>query len=214
VEGPTEDSSIRELREKQKRNFLATLFFSHGVPMLVAGDEMGRTQLGNNNAYCHDSELSWLDWDLDAPSAVLQEFVARLSRLRGLHPAFRRRRYSRNITWLHPRGAPMTEEEWHQAFARCVGVFLSGRELPERDERGSPVEDDDLLLLFNAHHDAIGFVLPGEGEERWDALVDTGFADGLPEVRAYAAGVAYPLQGRSVVLLSRSSASAPARGDA
>jgi glycogen operon protein len=206
VEGPTEDLQIRNLRERQKRNFLATLLFSHGVPMLVAGDEMGRTQRGNNNAYCHDSELSWLDWELDADARTLREFVHRLARLRAAHPAFRRRRYSRNISWLNPAGAAMSEEQWKQPFARAVGVFLSGRELPERDERGRPVEDDDLLLLFNAHHDAVEFALPGGQEERWDALVDTGFADGMPQVRAHPAGAAYPLQGRSVVLLLKPNA--------
>ena len=206
VEGPTQDSQIKNRRERQKRNFLATLLFSHGVPMLVAGDEMGRTQRGNNNAYCHDSELSWLDWERDADARTLREFVHRLARLRAAHPAFRRRRYSRNISWLNPAGAAMSEEQWKQPFARALGVFLSGRELPERDERGRPVEDDDLLLLFNAHHDAVGFALPGGGEERWDALVDTGFADGMPQVRAHPAGAAYPLQGRSVVLLLKPNA--------
>ncbi|MGQ0545990.1 MAG: glycogen debranching protein GlgX [Betaproteobacteria bacterium] len=214
VEGPTNGPEIVSLREKQKRNFLATLFFSHGVPMLVAGDEMGRTQLGNNNAYCHDSELTWLDWDLGENSSVLRDFVSRLARLRVAHPAFRRRRYSRNISWLHPQGRAMAEADWQQAAARSVGVFLSGRELPERDERGRPVEDDDLLVLFNAQAEAVEFILPGSAQERWDALLDTGFADGLPQVRAYAPGASYPLQGRSVVLLLKPSASGPARTDA
>jgi glycogen operon protein len=206
VEGPADDPSIRSLRERQKRNFLATLLFSHGVPMLVAGDEMGRTQHGNNNAYCHDSKLSWLDWELDADASTLLDFARRLAHLRAAHPAFRRRRYSRNISWLNPAGAAMSEGEWKQPHARSVGVYLSGRELPERDERGRPVEDDDLLLLLNAHHDAVEFVLPGGGQGRWDALVDTSFADGLAEVRAYPSAAAYPLQGRSVVLLLKPSA--------
>ena len=206
VEGSTENKEIISLRERQKRNFLATLLFSHGVPMLVAGDEMGRTQQGNNNAYCHDSPLSWLDWDLQGDASLLLDFVRLLTRLRAAHPAFRRRRYSRNISWLNPAGAAMSEGEWKQPHARSVGVFLSGRELPERDERGRPVEDDDLLLLLNAHHDAVEFVLPGGGQGRWDALVDTSFADGLAEVRAYPSAAAYPLQGRSVVLLLKPSA--------
>jgi len=206
VEGPADEPSIRALRDRQKRNFLATLLFSHGVPMLVAGDEMGRTQHGNNNAYCHDSELSWVDWELDADARTLLEYVRRLLHLRAAHPAFRRRRYSRNISWLNPSAAPMTEEEWRQPFARCVGVLLSGRALPERDARGHPVEDDDLLLLLNAHHDAVEFVLPGGGQGRWDAIVDTSFADGLAEVRAYPSAAAYPLQGRSAVLLLKPSA--------
>jgi isoamylase len=204
VEGPTDDASIRALRERQKRNFLATLFFSHGVPMLLAGDELGRTQRGNNNAYCHDSELSWLDWGSAESSSLFLDFICRLARLRRAHPAFRRRRYSRNLEWLRPAGEPMREADWGH-FARCVGVYLSGRTLPESDERGRPVEDEDLLLLLNAHHDALAFRLPGDAG-RWDALVDTSFADGIPEVRAHAAGADYPLQGRSVVLLSRPSA--------
>ncbi len=206
VEGPSDDAAIRSLRERQKRNFLATLFFSHGVPMLLAGEELGRTQRGNNNAYCHDSELSWLDWQLDPEKIQFRDFVARLARLRRAHPAFRRRRYSRNLTWLAPSGEPRREEDWKLPSARCVGVLLSGRTLPERDERGLPVEDDDLLVLLNAHHDALEFRLPGGGDGRWDALVDTAFADGMPEVRAYAPGAAYPLQGRSLALLSKPSA--------
>ena len=221
AEGPTQDASITELRERQKRNFLATLFFSQGVPMLLAGDEMGRTQGGNNNAYCQDNEISWLDWTRDDDAQRLLAFAMRIIRLRNAHPLFRRRTFFRgravrdpevkDISWLNRDSREMTDEEWNQAHARCLGVSISGRGLAERDERGLPVEDDDLLLLFNAHHEAIEFTLPDGQDERWDALVDTSFADGMPRVRAYAPGGAYPLQGRSVVLLAKPNRSTRAR---
>jgi len=183
------------------------------VPMLAAGDEMGRTQLGNNNAYCHDSELSWVDWQPDGDARRLLEFARRVIALRKAHPVLRRRVYSRNISWRNSRGGEMSEEDWKQSFARCLGVFMSGRELAERDERGRPVEDDDLLLLVNAHHDEIAFVLPGGEEARWDAIVDSSLADGIPVVRAFPAGAAYPLQGRSLVLLAKASTSSRPRTD-
>jgi glycogen operon protein len=223
VEGPTEDVSVKKLRERQKRNFLATLAFSQGVPMLLAGDEMGRTQAGNNNAYCQDSELAWIDWGLDALERRLLGFVRRVIALRAAHPLFRRRLYFRgravrdpemkDISWLNPNGAEMTDEQWSQSFARCLGALISGRGLAERDERGHAVEDDDLLLLLNAHHDEIGFALPGSEDGHWDALIDTSFDDGLPRVRAFAPGAAYPLQGRSLVLLAKPSRSSRARTD-
>ena len=202
VEGPTDDGEIRGARERQKRNFLATLLFSHGVPMLLAGDEMGRTQRGNNNAYCQDGELSWIDWDLDNDAVALRDYVSRLIKLRRTHPAFRRLRYSRNIEWLNPRGEPMSEAEWKLPHARVLGALLSGRKLPERGAKGEPVEDDDLLLLLNAHHDPVGFALPGSDGAPWSVLVDTSLAP----AHAVPAGTSYALQGRSLVLLSRPSA--------
>ena len=221
VEGPSDEPHVRALRERQKRNILATLLFSQGVPMLLAGDEMGRTQLGNNNAYCHDSELAWLDWELDADARLLLAFARRVSGLRGAHPLFRRRTFFRgravrdpevkDISWLNPDGEEMTDEQWNQSHARCLGVFISGRGLAERDEQGRPVEDDDLLLLLHAGEDALAFVLPGKDGERWHALVDSSFADGLPQVRAYAPGAVYPLQGRSVALLVKPNASTRSR---
>jgi isoamylase len=203
AEGPTGDQGIRALREQQKRNFLATLMFSQGVPMLVAGDEMGRTQRGNNNAYCQDSELSWMDWDLDHDGQRLLEFARRVVALRGSHPLLSRRRFPDDIVWLSPQGGTMTESDWKLPFARCLGALLPGSGAPERDDYGTPVEDDDLLLLFNAHHEAVPFALPGDRGATWDAVVDTAFADGVPEPRAYGASATYPLQGRSLALLTR-----------
>ncbi len=208
AEGPTADVSVVALRERQKRNLLATLFFSQGVPMLLAGDELGRSQSGNNNAYCHDSELSWLDWELGADERELMGFVRRLSALRNAHPLFRRRTFFRggevkDIHWLHPEGRDMSEHEWHHGSARSLGVYISGRSLAECDDKGRPVEDDDVLLLLNAHDEPIRFLLPGGEEERWDALIDTSFGSGLPQVRAFAPGSSYPLQERSLVLLTK-----------
>ena len=202
VEGPTDDAQVKQLRERQKRNFLATLLFSQGVPMLVAGDEMGRTQRGNNNAYCQDGELSWVDWDLDEDGQRLLEFARRVIALRASHPLLSRRAFPNDIVWLSPQGGTMTESDWKLPFARCLGALHPGAR-QERDDYGVGVEDDDLLLLFNAHHAEVPFALPGERDRRWDVVVDTVFADGVPQVRSYGASATYPLQGRSLALLTR-----------
>ncbi|OGA58075.1 MAG: glycogen debranching enzyme GlgX [Betaproteobacteria bacterium RIFCSPLOWO2_12_FULL_65_14] len=219
VEGPSDEPHVRALRERQKRNLLATLVFSQGVPMLVAGDEMGRTQHGNNNAYCHDSELSWVDWQLDTDARALMQFVAQLIRLRNAHPLFRRRTFFRgravrdpemkDISWLSSDGREMSDHDWNKSFARSLGVLISGRGLTERDELARLVEDDDLLLLINAHHEPIAFALPGREGERWDALLDTGHE--AFEGRRYGAGATYPLQGRALVLLVKPNSSGRAR---
>ena len=211
VEGPSDDPAVRALRERQKRNLLATLFFSQGVPMLVAGDEIGRTQLGNNNAYCQDNELAWVDWELDGEARTLAEFAVAVSRLRAKHPLFRRRTFFRgravtapevkDISWLEPDGSEMSDHDWNMSFARSLGVSISGRGLDERDERGRPVEDDDLLLLLNAHDGEVPFALPGIEDESWHVVIDTHFASGTPEVKVYEAGKTYPLQPRSLALL-------------
>jgi glycogen operon protein len=161
VEGPTTDQEILALRARQKRNLLATLIFSQGVPMLRAGDELSHSQGGNNNAYCQDNAVSWLDWRLDAEEHAFLDFVRRILALRREHPIFRRRRFFqgrpihgediKDIAWLNPDGREMTDLEWEQHFARCLGVYLSGAELDETDARGRPVRDDDFLLLINAH---------------------------------------------------------------
>ena len=178
AEGQTEDASTNDLRIKQKKNFLATLLFSRGVPMLLAGDELGRTQLGNNNAYCHDSELSWVDWDLDAGGRALLEFVARLISIRKAHAAFRVRAYTHDIEWLRPEGGSLTEADWHLPFARCLGARFPGEE--------------ELLLLMNSHDGEVAFALPEGG---WRLLIDTAGE------RAFERG--YPLQPRSLALLGK-----------
>jgi glycogen operon protein len=206
-EGPSDNPVVRELRERQKRNFLATLAFSQGVPLLLAGDEMGRTQLGNNNAYCHDSELSWLGWQLDADARALADFTGKVLSLRRTHPLLRRRTYPKpeNTAWLTPGGREMTEEDWKQPFARCLGCLMVGERLAERDERGAPIMDDDLLVLMNAHHDAVQFAL---ADGPWTVLVDTARREPNPVEKTY------PLDARSLVLLARPSSTGPARKDA
>jgi glycogen operon protein len=211
AEGPSDNPDIVSLRNKQKRNLLATLLFSQGVPLLLAGDEMGRTQQGNNNAYCQDSELSWIDWQLDADARELLEFTRRLIALRNAHPLFRRRAWLRgraehgpelkDVVWLNYEGKEMTEAEWNRSSARCLGVLLSGHGLSERDERGAPVVDADLLLLLNANAEEVPFPLPSG---RWSVLLDTGAqSSGFEQT--------YPLQGRSLALLAKPSSKDPAR---
>jgi isoamylase len=218
VEGPTDDPAVNALRARQKRNMLATLLLSQGVPMLVAGDEIGRTQHGNNNAYCQDSALSWLDWELDPERLKLRDFVRRMVHLRRTHPVFRRRHFfqgrplhgseAKDIVWLKPDGSEMTNEEWSQDFARCLGVYLAGSALTEIDARGQRVVDDDFVVLFNAHHDSVPFRLPTKtlaphGDGRWQAIVDTARDDGLAPDGIFDAESTYPLEGRSLVLLMR-----------
>jgi len=214
VEGPTDDPVIRALRARQKRNLLATLFLSQGVPMLLGGDEMGRTQKGNNNAYCQDNEVSWVDWSLRAANAGLIEFVRRLTGLRRTHTVLRRRSFFqgrsiigpgiKDIVWLNPDGREMSDAEWDQAFVRCLGMCLPGRALEEKDERGRPLVDDDLLVLINAHHEEIPFSLPSlDGAPGWEAVVDTHYDSGIAPEARHAPGTLYPLQGRSVALLAQ-----------
>ena len=214
VEGPTGDGEVKALRERQKRNLLATLLLSQGVPMLLAGDETGRTQLGNNNAYCQDNEIAWTDWNIDPAGIQLMEFVSRMIATRRDHPIFRRRAFfqgkpvggtqDKDIVWLKPDGAEMTAEEWDKDFARCLGVFLSGDARQETDMRGRPLHDASFLLLFNAHHDTIGFRLPAIGRNgEWIPQIDTAFDTGRPQLESLHGASEYRLQGRSLVLLRR-----------
>ncbi len=214
-EGPTNNQHINTLRGRQQRNFLATLLLSQGVPMLTAGDEMGRSQQGNNNAYCQDSDLTWLDWDLDKENKQLLKFVQQLIQLRKQHPSFRRRYFFqgrdivgagvKDITWLRSTGGEMTDKEWHQSFARCLGLFLAGDAMDEYDERGEKISDDNIILLFNSHHEDIPFVLPAEPAlARWQVEIDTSDVDGLGSLgRLYHANEKYPLQRRSFVFLKQ-----------
>ena len=216
VEGPTDDPAIRALRARQKRNLLGTLLLSQGVPMLLAGDELGRTQRGNNNAYCQDNEISWLDWEPADERTVLVAFVQCVIALRRAHPVFRRRdffhgrplrgRDVKDILWLKPDGAEMTEEEWDQHFARCLGVYLAGEALTETDRRGRPVVDANFLILFNAHHEPIPFTLPDLGRAAWRGVLDTANASGLASGQ-WEAGAEFPLQGRALALFRQLKAS-------
>jgi len=214
AEGPTDNADINALRARQKRNMLATLLFSQGSPMFVAGDEMGRTQGGNNNAYCQDNETSWVNWDLSEDDRDLLAFVQRVLGLLREHPVFRRRHFlkgnpiqeigTKDIHWLTPDGKDMTEEEWDHDFARCLGVYLAGEALEERDQRGRPIRDDNFLLLFNAHHDEIRFVLPEICPGcLWETLLDTHYKAGLATDGSFPGNASYPIQARSLVMLKQ-----------
>jgi isoamylase len=212
VEGPTTDPDINALRALQKRNLLATLLLSQGVPMLLAGDEMGRTQQGNNNAYCQDNEISWVNWSLSDADRELLAFVSRLIHLRRAHPVFHRRNFFqgrpirgseiKDIHWIKPDGDEMSDEEWAHDFARSLGVYLSGEALGEVDARGRGIHDDNFILLFNAHHALLDFRLPILCEGCvWQAILDTRYHAGLDVDGNYAGGETYPLAGRTLALL-------------
>ena len=177
-------SAIRGVRQRQKRNLLATLLLSQGVPMISHGDELGRTQGGNNNVYCQDNEISWVDWDDARDNEVLTEFTARLAALRAAHPVFRRQRFFQgrpirgsdigDIAWLRPDGLQMDDADWNGGHAQSLAIFLNGAGIPDRDEVGERVVDDSFLLLVNAHHQQATFTLPDAAYGRaWDVVVDT-----------------------------------------
>jgi glycogen operon protein len=180
--------------------------------MLLAGDEVGRTQNGNNNAYCQDNELNWLDWYWDDNRWRLLNFTKKVIALRREHPLFRRRDFfhgivvgdgtRKDVEWIKPDGQEMTTEEWEKDFARCLGMWLNGDELPETDDRGHTLHDDSFLVLFNAHHDRIDFVLPdaGPGVAFWPEI-DTSCDTGIPRSELFKSNATYPLQGRSLVVL-------------
>ncbi len=185
VEGPTDDPEILELRARQKRNVLTTLFCSQGVPMMLAGDEMGRTQRGNNNAYCQDNDISWTDWSRMDSERDLVDFTRALSALRRDHPVFRRRRFFRgrrpgasssfpgDIVWLTPAGREVAENDWRDG-GKSLAVFLNGDKISEPDPRGERITDDRFLLLFNADAETVSFNLPGVRYGReWEVVIDT-----------------------------------------
>ncbi|MGZ3665095.1 MAG: glycogen debranching protein GlgX [Ktedonobacterales bacterium] len=218
VEGPTDDAEIIELRERQKRNFVATLMLSQGVPMLSGGDELGRTQQGNNNAYCQDNDLSWYDWNLDDQRRAMLNFTRRMIALRQAHPSLQRRKFFqgrsirgsevKDITWLGPDGVEVSDELWDAGWVRILGMRIGGDALGEVDEHGIPVEDDTLLILMNAHAEPSPFVLPDGGPQggRWQVLVDTQTPPDPdpakePEKPMLQPGDEYLLDGRSLVVL-------------
>jgi isoamylase len=179
AEGDTDDPEVLRWRAQQKRNFLATLFLAQGVPMLLAGDELGRTQIGNNNAYCQDSELSWVNWS--SIDAALLAFTRWLIALRRDHPVFRRRRWFQgrpirgtvDIGWFKPTGRSMTDKDWEASHARSLGVFLNGKAIQAPDDRGRPITDDSFILLFNAHTEDVKWTIPAEYGRAWRLVLDT-----------------------------------------
>jgi glycogen operon protein len=192
VEGPADDPAVTALRARQKRNFLVTLFLSQGVPMLLAGDEMGRTQRGNNNAYCQDNEVSWLDWSQADAERDLLQFTETLAGLRRDHPVFRRRRFFRgrrgpddetsDISWLTPAGQEMTQDDWGAGFAQSLAALLNGEAISEPDPRGGRIVDAKFLLLFNVDSDPLTFTLPEASlAPGWEIVVDTSTAEASDE---------------------------------
>jgi isoamylase len=212
VEGPTDDPDIKALRAKQRRNLMASLLLSQGVPMVLAGDELSHTQGGNNNPYCQDNETFWLNWRLDEEQERFLEFTGQMIAFRRQHAVFSRRRFLqadamtveglKEIIWLTPHGDEMTETEWNQHFARCLGVYLAGAAIERRDRHGHAVKDNNFLLLFNAHHEMIPFKLPKflTGKSWWTVL-DTAAMEQPFAQNRIEPGSEYPLQGRSLALL-------------
>jgi glycogen operon protein len=210
VEGPTDDQRVRDLRGCQRRNFMATLLFSVGVPMISGGDELCRTQAGNNNAYCHDSELSWIDWSMNPEREDFLAFTRRVIQIWRDHPVLRRRKFFQgrsirgaevlDIAWLDAAGVEMTDEMWHSPDVRALGVRLNGDAIKEVNERGERIAGETLLLMLNAGDEAITFVLPATAAiERWDTLLDT--ADPWQPSRRLRAGDRYDLHGRSMAVM-------------
>jgi isoamylase len=210
VEGPATDRDVVELRARQRRNLLATLLTSIGVPMLSGGDELGRTQHGNNNAYCQDNETSWTHWDLDADGRDFLEFTRRLIRVWRTNPVLRRRKFlqgrrirgidAADITWLDPSGREMTDEMWNSPDARALAMRLNGDAIDEADEHGERIAGNTLLVLFNSSHDAEAFTLPADRpNDRWEILFDT-FDPWTPAQRL-GGGDRYELQHRSMAVL-------------
>jgi isoamylase len=217
IEGPTDDAIVNELRKRQQRNFLATMFLSQGVPMLLGGDELGRTQRGNNNAYCQDSEISWFDWG--AADAELLDFTRKLTTFRQKHPIFRRRGWFLgkpirvkkggpvlpDIEWFTPEGEDMTDEHWQTALSRSLQVFLNGHGLSLPDDHGEPIFDETFLVVFHAHPENQRFTLPAAAfGATWERVMDTerGFAEGAERDR-HAAGSEIEVLARSLWLLRR-----------
>jgi isoamylase len=220
AEGPTTDPKIIELRGRDMRNMLTTLLLSQGVPMLCAGDEIGRTQRGNNNAYAQDNELSWLDWNLDAGKKALLEFTTNLIKLRKEHPNLHRRKFFQDrkispssaakhqvdgfqvqdVAWYRPDGGEMTEDEWTAGWVRCLGLRLSGRTLQDVDRYGEPIRDDTFLFCLNPHHERIQFFIPPCTVAcNWEVIMDTRDA-ACTEVRPIKSGEAYEMLEHSAVL--------------
>ncbi len=213
AEGPTDDKEVNALRARQQRNFLTTLLLSQGVPMIAHGDELGRTQQGNNNVYCQDNELSWVHWD-EADTDLI-EFTRTVCALRAAHPVFRRRRFFSgrtvrrrgagpglpDIGWLSPDGSEMTDEDWESGFAKSLGVYLNGYGIPDRDVRGQRIVDDSFVLFFNAHHEPIEFTLPAEEYgQSWLPVIYT--ADDVnTESKPYDAAAKVTVEARSVMVL-------------
>ncbi len=216
AEGPTDDLKVRTIRFRQMRNFLTTLLLSQGVPMISGGDEFGRTQKGNNNAYCQDNEITWYDWNFSPDQQSLLDFVRVLIGIRKASPVLKRRNFFngrsirgseiKDISWFSPSGREMTDDEWNSDFVRSLGVRLSGDTISERDAQGNGIVGKTLLILFNAHFEPVSFNLPAHKKgATWSLMLNT--AGPLPETYSFSRGLfrggrAFEAEGRSVVLFS------------
>src|SRR6056297_1782469 len=212
AEGPTDDAEILALRARQQRNFLTTLLLSQGVPMLLGGDEFGRTQQGNNNAYCQDNEISWYDWENQ--DADLLQFCRTLIHYRRAHPVLHRRKWFQgrsingselhDIAWFSPGGHHMTEDKWMEGFAKCIMIFMNGKAIPGRSPRGNIIEDNSFLILVNAYHETVDFTLPGpEWAEKWKIVLDTSFGGFKEEDEIREAGTVLAVEGRTFILAEK-----------
>jgi len=212
AEGPTDDEAILNLRRQQTRNFLATLFLSQGVPMLVAGDEIGKTQNGNNNAYCQDNEISWINWkEMDHE---LLAFTKKLIQLRKNHPIFCRTRWFKgeqvkddqvkDIAWFLPEGTEMTDENWNHDFAKSLAIFLNGKGVNAHTAHNEPITDDNFYIIFNAHYDPLKFCFPGkEYGKNWEKIIDTAWKKDDKDDILYGHGTDITVEGRSVIVLQQ-----------
>ncbi|HEY1049238.1 MAG TPA: glycogen debranching protein GlgX [Prosthecobacter sp.] len=214
VEGETDDEAVNVLRRRQKRSMLATLLLSQGVPMICGGDEYGRTQKGNNNAYCQDNEISWFNWERTPHQEELTNFTARLIALRHDHPIFRRPKFFqgrkvrgadiKDIHWLNPLGEEMNDDEWTTHFVKTLGVLLNGETIDVRDWKCAPIKDDTFLMLFNASNDTVDFTLPNHATQTWALMIDTQEESGfVKDEKQLAAGAKVPLPGHSFMLFRR-----------
>ncbi|MCH2049129.1 MAG: glycogen debranching protein GlgX [Trichodesmium sp. ALOHA_ZT_67] len=211
-EGETNDPEILSLRNRQRRNFLVTLMLSQGVPMLLGGDEFGRTQKGNNNAYCQDNEISWLNWNLQVENLDLLDFTRELIYFRFQHPVFYRRKWFQgraihgsdvsDIGWYNPDGGEMTEEQWNIDFAKAVGIFLNGEEIPASGRRGERIIDDSFMIFFNAHYELIEFTIPPRFQDRnWVIIIDTSKSAFVENGKYYQGKTLVPVMEHSIVVL-------------
>ncbi|HWJ97246.1 MAG TPA: glycogen debranching protein GlgX, partial [Acidimicrobiales bacterium] len=216
VEGPTDDEEVLELRRRQRRNLMATLMLSQGVPMILHGDEIGRSQGGNNNVYCQDNEVSWVDWDSRAEERALLEFTSALAAFRNRHPIFRRRRFFegkpvrkadelRDIEWFTPSGDEMEEQNWEDELGKSIAVFLNGDAIADRDARGIRVTDDSFVLAFNAHSEPADFTLPPEDYgQGWKVVVDSSTGEvERPGAETLGAHATFTVPPRALVVMQR-----------
>jgi glycogen operon protein len=213
VEGPTDDPEIIAARERTKRNMMATLLLSQGLPMIAHGDELSRTQGGNNNVYAQDNEISWVDWNLDERKGAFLDFTRGLIRLRDQHPSLGRPRFFQgekvrgssveDLAWFRPDGEPMSDEDWEAGWNKSISMRLGGKALVEVDADGNRLVDDDLFLLLNGHYEPVSFCIPPQGKDQWTVILDTATGEIEPQGRTVTAGENFEVPERSLLLLKR-----------